>query len=82
MSQIDFHRAKSPALLARSRFCQAAESLRAVNLAPRAKRRSGPKVSAADVPTKYKPGNEDSKFEDNTGVCSTDRICAGCFRIQ
>src|SRR5580658_1480373 len=50
------------------------EILRAVNPAPKANRKRGPKVFAAVTPTKYKPGTEDSKFDDSTGVCSTDRI--------
>ena len=57
-------------------FARCLESRRAVNPAPNANLSRGPNVFAADVPTKYRPDKEDSKFDDNTGVCSTDRILA------
>src|SRR5215475_10151705 len=41
---------------------------RAVKLAPNAKRIIGPNVFAADTPAKYRPGTEDSKFEERIVV--------------
>jgi putative transposase len=41
---------------------------RLVKFAPQANRTSGPKAFAAVGPTKYRPGTEDSKVRDSTGV--------------
>ncbi len=46
--------------------------------APNAKRMTGPKLFAAAMPTKYRPGTDDSKVDESTGVrlrvLSFDRI--------
>ena len=41
--------------------------MRAANPAPKAKRITGPKLLAAGNTGEYKPGTEDSNFDDSAG---------------
>ena len=46
-----------------------------MNFAPNANRVSGPKELADAIPTMYRPGTEDSKLLDRTGVSWMVEIC-------
>ncbi len=54
--------------------------VRAAKPAPNANRITGPKLFAAAIPTKYRPGTDDSKLDESTGILSSvfssERIAA------